>query len=247
MRWARSLSQSSPELRPARHKASPQAPWIWRIAGRSSRDGRDPRSGRRGTSAIEEWSNTGGTGLASGGRPDQPRAEPRGRLPLGPQMQLSRSGTALRGGRASRVRDAGGKTVVARPGQTVNIPALAPHAFRNPADTTARVLYLVAPAAPRRRPRCPTQNSRRAGSVPARSPLNSVSSWSDRHTRADSVSPEAGARRLSAPQASSSEDLLLIGSADRSAGGSGRIGVPTGGTLGGAGWDARPPSRSRAA
>lgn len=39
-----------------------------------------------------------------------------------------------------------GETVVARPGQTVNIPALAPHAFRNPAGTTARVLCLVVPA-----------------------------------------------------------------------------------------------------
>ncbi|HYB23781.1 MAG TPA: cupin domain-containing protein [Solirubrobacteraceae bacterium] len=39
-----------------------------------------------------------------------------------------------------------GETVIARPGQTVNIPALAPHAFRNPADTTVRVLCLVAPA-----------------------------------------------------------------------------------------------------
>ncbi len=39
-----------------------------------------------------------------------------------------------------------GETVVARPGQTVNIPALAPHAFRNLADTTARILCLVAPA-----------------------------------------------------------------------------------------------------
>jgi uncharacterized cupin superfamily protein len=33
-----------------------------------------------------------------------------------------------------------GETVVARPGQTVNIPALAPHAFMNPADTTARTV-----------------------------------------------------------------------------------------------------------
>jgi quercetin dioxygenase-like cupin family protein len=39
-----------------------------------------------------------------------------------------------------------GETVVARPGQTVNIPALAPHAFRNPTDIPARVLCLVAPA-----------------------------------------------------------------------------------------------------
>jgi quercetin dioxygenase-like cupin family protein len=39
-----------------------------------------------------------------------------------------------------------GETAVARPGQTVNIPALVPHAFRNRADTAARLLCLVAPA-----------------------------------------------------------------------------------------------------
>ncbi len=39
-----------------------------------------------------------------------------------------------------------GETIAARPGQTVNIPPPAPYAFRNPADKTARVLCLVAPA-----------------------------------------------------------------------------------------------------
>lgn len=39
-----------------------------------------------------------------------------------------------------------GETVGASVGQMVNIPALAPHAFRNSADATARLLCLVAPA-----------------------------------------------------------------------------------------------------
>jgi quercetin dioxygenase-like cupin family protein len=39
-----------------------------------------------------------------------------------------------------------GATTVARAGETVNIPANAPHAFRNVADRSARLLCLCAPA-----------------------------------------------------------------------------------------------------
>jgi quercetin dioxygenase-like cupin family protein len=39
-----------------------------------------------------------------------------------------------------------GQTSTASTGQTVNIPALAPHSFRNPTDQTVRLLCLVAPA-----------------------------------------------------------------------------------------------------
>ena len=39
-----------------------------------------------------------------------------------------------------------GETSKASAGETVNIPALAPHSFRNPSDRPARLLCLVAPA-----------------------------------------------------------------------------------------------------
>jgi quercetin dioxygenase-like cupin family protein len=39
-----------------------------------------------------------------------------------------------------------GKTVTARAGETINIPANAPHAFRNTADAPARMLVLCTPA-----------------------------------------------------------------------------------------------------
>jgi quercetin dioxygenase-like cupin family protein len=39
-----------------------------------------------------------------------------------------------------------GETTKAGPGETVNIPALAPHRFHNPTDRTVRLLCLVAPA-----------------------------------------------------------------------------------------------------
>jgi quercetin dioxygenase-like cupin family protein len=39
-----------------------------------------------------------------------------------------------------------GQTSKASTGQTVNVPALAPHSFRNPTDQTLRLLCLVAPA-----------------------------------------------------------------------------------------------------
>ncbi len=39
-----------------------------------------------------------------------------------------------------------GKTAAARAGETVNVPANAPHSFRNPSDRAARVLCMCAPA-----------------------------------------------------------------------------------------------------
>jgi uncharacterized cupin superfamily protein len=39
-----------------------------------------------------------------------------------------------------------GETTVARAGQTINVPANAPHAFTNAAETPARLLCLCAPA-----------------------------------------------------------------------------------------------------
>lgn len=39
-----------------------------------------------------------------------------------------------------------GETTTARSGETVNVPALAPHRFRNPTDRAVRLLCLVAPA-----------------------------------------------------------------------------------------------------
>jgi quercetin dioxygenase-like cupin family protein len=39
-----------------------------------------------------------------------------------------------------------GKTVTARAGETINIPANAPHAFRNSADAPARMLIICTPA-----------------------------------------------------------------------------------------------------
>jgi cupin domain len=39
-----------------------------------------------------------------------------------------------------------GQTVVARAGETINVPANAPHAFTNTTDTSSRVLCLCAPA-----------------------------------------------------------------------------------------------------
>jgi quercetin dioxygenase-like cupin family protein len=39
-----------------------------------------------------------------------------------------------------------GQTVVARAGQTINVPANAPHAFTNATDTPSRLLCLCAPA-----------------------------------------------------------------------------------------------------
>jgi quercetin dioxygenase-like cupin family protein len=39
-----------------------------------------------------------------------------------------------------------GETIVARQGETINVPANAPHAFTNSADTPSRLLCLCAPA-----------------------------------------------------------------------------------------------------
>jgi quercetin dioxygenase-like cupin family protein len=39
-----------------------------------------------------------------------------------------------------------GETFVARPGQTINVPANAPHSFTNAADTPSRLLCMCAPA-----------------------------------------------------------------------------------------------------
>jgi glyoxylate utilization-related uncharacterized protein len=39
-----------------------------------------------------------------------------------------------------------GETMVARAGQTINVPANAPHAFTNASDTPSRLLCLCAPA-----------------------------------------------------------------------------------------------------
>jgi hypothetical protein len=61
---------------------------LWRIAGRSTRDGRDPRSARCGTSAIEEWSSDRrhGPGLSRSSKPAEisgvTEAPARRRLPL---------------------------------------------------------------------------------------------------------------------------------------------------------------------
>jgi NADPH:quinone reductase-like Zn-dependent oxidoreductase/quercetin dioxygenase-like cupin family protein len=51
--------------------------------------------------------------------------------------------TVLEGEIAVTVR---GETIVARAGETVNVPANAPHAFRNTGDVPARLLCLCAPA-----------------------------------------------------------------------------------------------------
>ena len=40
----------------------------------------------------------------------------------------------------------GGKTLVARAGQTVNVPTNAPHSFTNASDTPSRLLCMCAPA-----------------------------------------------------------------------------------------------------
>src|ERR1700730_5364044 len=39
-----------------------------------------------------------------------------------------------------------GQTIVARPGQTINVPANAPHSFTNATDTPSRLLCMCAPA-----------------------------------------------------------------------------------------------------
>jgi uncharacterized cupin superfamily protein len=39
-----------------------------------------------------------------------------------------------------------GETIVARAGQTINVPANAPHSFTNASDTPSRLLCMCAPA-----------------------------------------------------------------------------------------------------
>ena len=80
-----------------------------------------------------------------------------------------------------------GATVVARAGETVHIPANAPHAFRNASDRPARMLCVCAPAGPEQ---FFLALGARVGSRTALPPLLSDAEQADFRARAAALAPQ---------------------------------------------------------
>jgi uncharacterized cupin superfamily protein len=89
-----------------------------------------------------------------------------------------------------------GETVVARAGETVHVPANAPHAFRNASDRPARMLCVCAPAG---QEQFFLALGARVGSRTAPPPPLSEAEQADLRARAAALAPRYRTEFLAAP------------------------------------------------